>query len=346
MIRILIVDDSPFMRKILKDILEADKEILVVGEAKNGKEALDKIPILKPDLVTLDVEMPIMDGITSLKHIISKHQLPVIMISSLTMEGATLTLKALEEGAIDFIPKPKNIFNLGKATIKGEIINKVKAAAKAKPPIKYQKSQVVIKPNKTRPIKEVKFDYIVSIATSTGGPRALQYVLPSIPEDINGSIVVVQHMPPNFTRSLADRLNTLSGIRVKEGENGERLKRGYCYVAPGDFHMTVEKDRNGPYIALNKDPAIKGLRPAADVLMKSVAKLEDFNKLAIIMTGMGSDGSQGVLDIKKSNGYVIAQDKESSAVFGMPKSAIETNLVDKILPLNKIVGEIVNIVGV
>ena len=350
MIKVMIVDDSPFMRKILTDILQEDDEILVVGEAKNGKEALEKIPLLKPDLITLDVEMPIMDGITTLRHIVNKYQLPVIMISSLTMEGATLTLKALEEGAIDFISKPKNIFNLSKDTIKYKITDKIKAAAKSKASVKYKHNNIVKKHKSVKVFnkKDNKedYDYIIVIGTSTGGPRALQYVLPLIPEDINGTIVVVQHMPPNFTKSLADRLNTLSNIVVKEGEGGEILKRGYCYIAPGDFHMIVEEKRGNYIIELNKEPAIKGLRPAADILMESVAKLNHLKKIAVIMTGMGSDGSKGILDIKKSNGYVIAQDEDTSVVFGMPKSAIETKLVDKVVPLDNIAHEIVSIVGV
>lgn len=346
MIKVMVVDDSPFMRKILTDIIQEDEEIIVVGEARNGKEALEKIPLLKPDLITLDVEMPIMDGMTTLKHIINDYEIPVMMISSLTMEGATLTLEALEEGAIDFIPKPKNIFNLSKSVIKFEIIDKIKAAARSKTIIKCRPKTIVAK--KTRPIvtRNVGFEYIVVIATSTGGPRALQYVLPLIPENINASIVVVQHMPPNFTKSLADRLNTLSNIKVTEGKEGEILKPGHCYIAPGDYHMLVKEKRDNFVIELNQEPAIKGLRPAADVLIESVAQLNNIKKVVTIMTGMGSDGSQGILHLKNKDKYIIAQDKETSVVFGMPKSAIETNLVDKIVPLDSIAQEIINIVGV
>lgn len=349
MIKVMIVDDSPFMRKILMDILQGDEGIIVVGEAKNGKEALEKIPIYKPDLITLDIEMPIMDGIATLKHIVKKYKLPVVMISSLTMEGATLTLQALEEGAVDFIPKPKNIFSLSGETIRYDIINKVKAAAKSKTIVRHKQVrtiETIKKADQTINFSKKDYDYIIAIGTSTGGPRALKNVLPLIPANINGTIVVVQHMPPNFTKSLANRLNSLSNIVVKEGEEGDVLQRGHCYIAPGDYHMTV-KGKNGKYeIELNKEPAIKGLRPAADLLMESVAKLKNLKKIGVIMTGMGSDGSKGIIDIKKSNGYTIAQDEDTSVVFGMPKSAIDTKYVDKIIPLDNIAHEIVSVVGV
>ncbi len=195
---------------------------------------------------------------------------------------------------------------------------------------------------KNKSLDKNDYDYIIAIGASTGGPRALQNVLPLIPKNINGTIVVVQHMPPNFTKSLADRLNTQSNIIVKEGEEGEILKRGHCYIAPGDFHMVIKEKRESYIIELNKEPAIRGLRPSVDILMKSVAKLEGLKKIAVIMTGMGSDGSKGIVDIKKSNGYIIAQDEETSVVFGMPKSAIETKIVDKIVPLENIAYEIVS----
>lgn len=349
MIRLFIVDDSPFIRKILVDIFKEDKEIIIVGEARNGKEALEKIPLLNPDVITLDVEMPIMDGITALENIIKLYNIPIVMISSLTTDGANLTLEALEKGAIDFIPKPKNIFNLSREKIKLEIISKIKIAAKSKVTINYNKlhnrpllnSRSLL--NKTN---EDDFEYIITIGTSTGGPRALQSVLPLIPKDINGTIVVVQHMPPNFTKSLAERLDALSNIKVKEGEEGDILKRGYCYIAPGDFHMKVVNKEGNHTIELNKEPAVKGLRPAVDVLMESVAKLDNLKKVGVIMTGMGSDGSQGIIEIKKSNGYTIAQNQETSVIFGMPKAAIDTKSIDKIVPLNSIAYEIMSKVGV
>ena len=345
----MIVDDSTFMRKILADILREDKDIIVVGEAKNGKEALEKIPLLKPDVITLDVEMPIMNGITTLKNIVKKYNIPTVMISSLTMEGANLTLNALEEGAVDFISKPKNIFNLSGEKIKLEIIDKVRIASKSNMYSKYTKPYIPKSSNTRltkRGLKEKEFEYIVAIGTSTGGPRALQSVLPLLPKNINGAIVVVQHMPPKFTKSLADRLNTLTEIKVKEGKEGEILKKGCCYIAPGDFHMKVVNKENKYILELSKEEPIKGLRPAVDILMESVARLDGLKKIGIIMTGMGSDGSNGIVQIKKSNGYTIAQDEESSVVFGMPRLAIETGYIDKVVPLNNIAHEIMGIMGV
>ena len=349
MIRVLIVDDSTFFRKLLKDILIKDEELVVVGEAKNGKEALRMIPLLKPDLITLDIEMPIMDGITTLKHISKDYRIPVVMLSSLTTEGATMTLRALEEGAVDFIPKPTNIFSISEEDLRIEILSKIKTAAKcnlSSKPFMFQHKKA-ISPKKLSPIaKDSNFEYIVAIGTSTGGPRALQEVIPILPQNINGSILIVQHMPPKFTKSLADRLNSLSEVYVKEGEEGDKLNRGWGYIAPGDYHMRVVKDGKDYVIKLDKEERVKGLRPSVDVLMESVANLEGINKVGVIMTGMGSDGSDGIIKMKKSNSYTLAQDEESSTVFGMPKAAIKTNCIDKVISLSQIANEITRIVGV
>lgn len=348
MIKVLIVDDSALIRKILTDILISDSEISVVGTARNGQEALEKIEALKPDIVTLDIEMPLMDGLTTLKHIVSKHKLPVIMISSLTSEGAELTLKALDEGAVDFLPKPTNIFSLSQMDIKREIIEKIKAGARSNPYVK----ETVEKSNRTKVFqnklntKYEGFENIVTIGTSTGGPRALQTLIPELPSDINASIVIVQHMPPKFTKSLADRLNSISNIKIKEAEDGDILSRGWGYIAPGDYHMTVVKESSNLVIRLNKEPQVMGLRPTVDKLMESVAKIDGYLKTGIILTGMGSDGTNGIIKMKESGSHTIAQDETTSIVYGMPKSAIATNCIDIILPLNKIANEIIKKVGV
>lgn len=350
MIKVLIVDDSALIRKIITDILEEDREIKVIGTAKDGKEALEKIPRLKPDLITLDIEMPVMDGISTLKSIVKKHQIPVVMLSSLTVKGADLTLKALEIGAVDFITKPRNVFSIGNKDEKNQLIEKVKMASKTK--VKkvgvYNRNIEEVKENtiKRTDYTDKPYDSIVAIGTSTGGPKALQEIIPKLPYNINASIVVVQHMPAGFTRSLANRLNSISQIKVKEGENGEKLKRGYCYIAPGDFHMSVEQNKRDFFIKLDKSPPISGLRPTADVLLKSVSKLNGIKKTGIILTGMGSDGAEGISQLKKSNSYTIAESEESCVVFGMPKSAINTGNIDLILPLNKIKDEIIKWVGV
>lgn len=347
MIKVLVVDDSVLIRKILTDILESDDEIKVIDTARNGKEALEKIELLKPDLVTLDIEMPIMDGITTLKQIVSKHKIPVIMVSSLTYEGAELTLEALDIGAVDFLPKPTNIFSIKQEDIKHQIVEKVKVAAKSKfyaikPVAEIKKQYDIIKKKK---LLNTKFDNIVAIGTSTGGPRALQMLIPQFPADINASIVIVQHMPAKFTKSLADRLDSISSVKVKEAEEGEILQRGHAYIAPGDYHLKILKEKDNLVVRLDKEPEVLGLRPTVDKMMDSIAKIDGYNKIGVILTGMGSDGKKGIRSIKESGGFTIAQDEATSVVFGMPKAAISTNCIDIVLPIDKIGEKILSKVG-
>lgn len=350
MIKVLVVDDSALIRKIVIDILEEDREIKVVGTARNGKDAIEKILSLKPDVITLDIEMPIMDGISTLKEIVRNHKIPVVMLSSLTVKGADLTLKALDIGAVDFVTKPKNIFSIGSISEKNKLIRKVKIASKIRIDEK-QKTFEQIKlfeedENKRKYNTDNPYDNIIAIATSTGGPKALQEVIPKLPYNINGTIVVVQHMPAGFTKSLAIRLNSISQIKVKEGEDKEKLKRGYCYIAPGDFHMNIYQQGNEFFIKLNKEEPVSGLRPSADILMNSVSKLNGINKIGIVLTGMGSDGSKGISQIKNKGGYTMAQNEKTSIVFGMPRSAIDTGNIDLVLPLDKFGNEIIKRAGV
>ena len=348
MIRVMIVDDSALIRKLLTDILKADKEILVVGTARNGKDALDKIKRFNPDIITLDVEMPVMDGLTTLKYIVSDYKIPVIMISTLTQHGADLTLKALEDGAVDFLQKPTNVFGLNQNEVKDEIINKIKAAAKTK--VNISDIYKPVESRKTHRKKKSKnkdqFSNILAIGTSTGGPRALQNLIPQLPVDINASLVIVQHMPPKFTKSLSDRLNATSNINIKEAEEGDILERGWGYIAPGDYHMTIVKEFDKLVIRLNQEPQGMGLRPTVDILMESVSKIKEYSKVGIILTGMGSDGAKGIKQMKDSNSYTIAQDEATSVVFGMPKAAIASNCIDAILPIDKIADRIISKVGV
>ncbi|WDV47715.1 chemotaxis response regulator protein-glutamate methylesterase [Clostridiaceae bacterium M8S5] len=360
-IKVFIIDDSAFMRRIINDILITDSDIDVIGYARNGQEALEKLKNLKPDVITLDVEMPILDGIETLKLLMKTYSnIPVVMLSSLTQSGADMTMKALEIGAVDFIAKPKSIFNMDEQQKKIEIINKVKVASYAKvnvaESIEKKEQTSYIKPRVKKPIstttkftniKSTKYSNIVAIGTSTGGPRALQAILPNIPQDVDAAIVVVQHMPPQFTKSLAGRLNSLSHIVVKEAEDGEILKRGHCYIAPGDFHMTIiKKSSVDLYIKLNRHEKVSGHRPSVDVMMDSVSLINNYKKIGVILTGMGGDGAKGIKKIRNNSGYTIAQDESSCVVFGMPKVAIKNNAIDKILSLNKIADEIITNVGV
>lgn len=344
--RVLVVDDSAFMRKVITDILSSAENMEVVDTAKNGLEALQKVKLLKPDVVTLDVEMPVMDGLSCLVEILKTGFTPVVMLSSLTRSGADETIKALELGAIDFIAKPSNVFDL-KGGDKGlEIVEKVATAAGAqKPrhsvPIRETRQKMTVQ-------KSAAYHKVVAIGTSTGGPKALHQVIPMIPGDIPAAFLIVQHMPPGFTKSLASSLNADSELSVKEAENGDTVLPGYAYIAPGDYHMMVDMELGGQLkIRLTKDPPIGGLRPAADIMMGSLSDTGLQNLVGVIMTGMGGDGSEGIKKIKDRNkGYIISQDEKTCVVYGMPKMAVQTGAVDVVVPLGEIAGEIVKIVGV
>jgi len=238
-IKVLVVDDSAFMRKVISDILESDSSIEVLGTAKSGIDALEKVKKLKPDVVTLDIKMPGMDGLECLEELNKVGNVPVVMLSSITQDATEATIQALEKGAIDFITKPDNIFDINSKEKKEEIIEKVKIASRSVP---YQKNNKRVKSIEPVYKESSTLNNIVLIGTSTGGPKALQEVIPALPEDVNAAFLVVQHMPPGFTKSLAERLDGMSKVRVKEAENGEPIKTGYVYIAPGDYHMLAERD--------------------------------------------------------------------------------------------------------
>ena len=351
-VKILVADDSALIRNILVDILKNEEFIDTISIARNGKECIDKALILQPDIITLDIEMPIMDGISALEELIKIKPSPiVIMLSSFTTKGAETTIKALELGATDFITKPKGIFfqqNIN--TLKTELITKIKDLSGSK--YKYKQNNTITFPiyNQARreslpDFKNIK--YLVGIGTSTGGPRALQDVITKLPENLPGAVFIVQHMPPVFTKSLADRLNGISNIRVKEAENGENVKAGYVYIAPGDYHMEIiHEDKEGYKIITSQKPLVNGHRPSVDVMMDSLSKLKNERIIAVIMTGMGSDGADGIKKIKNVGGMTIAQSEETCVVYGMPKAAVATNAIDVILPLEDITKQILRYMGV
>ncbi len=349
-VKVLVVDDSAFMRKVITDILNSDDEIQVIATAKNGFDALEKLKSNKPDVVTMDVEMPEMDGLTCLKEIDKLDYVPVVMLSSVTREGENATLQALENGAVDFITKPVNIFDITTVDKKMEIIEKVKVAKKAKSVKRDTKDvQIRVKSDivKSEAVKIRNIKNIVAIGTSTGGPKALQDVIPLIPANVPAAFLVVQHMPPGFTKSLADRLNTISEIAVKEAEHGEEIKPGYVYIAPGDYHMLVDRGKDDTIrIKLTQDPHVGGHRPAVNVMMESLSDTGLNNIIGVIMTGMGGDGSEGIKKLKQINkSYIIAQDEKSCVVYGMPKVAVQTGAVDIVVPLKEISNAIMKIVG-
>jgi len=343
-VKVLVVDDSAFMRKLISDFLSEHPRLHVVGTARDGQEALQKIEQLNPDVVTLDVEMPVMNGLETLKHIMQKKPLPVVMISSTTTEGAENTILALQYGAVDFIAKPSGAISLDLYKIKDKMIEKVFLASEANlrtVKIKQKMSMLPQKQYSKIGVSErnnaIGKKKIIAIGTSTGGPRALQHVLTKFPATIDAPILIVQHMPKGFTKSLATRLDSLCNIRVKEAEDGEVIQKGTAYIAPGGNHLYVK--RVGTSLAIHLDEAAprNGHRPSVDVMFESLSALTDYEKVAVIMTGMGSDGTAGLKQLKASgNTFVVAESAESSVVFGMPKSAIAANVVDEIVHVDDI----------
>ena len=339
-IRILIVDDSALIRRVLAEVLAADPGLVVVGAVGAGHLAIAALPELKPDLVTLDVEMPGMDGIQTLVEIRKiDSRLPVIMFSTLTGPGAAATLEALARGASDYATKPSNAGSQEKARIlvREELIPKIKALCGAR-----EKRRVLIPaPAFVAPAQHppTRID-LVAIATSTGGPNVLGELVPQFPKDFPVPVVIVQHMPAMFTKLLAARLNSLTQLQVQEGQAGHALEKGQVWIAPGDFHMTVLRQGTKCLLGLNQDPHENSCRPAADVLFRSVANTFKENVLAVVLTGMGSDGTLGSAAIRKAGGAVIVQDEASSVVWGMPGSVVAAKLADRVCPLNAVVPEI------
>ncbi|MGH9574351.1 MAG: protein-glutamate methylesterase/protein-glutamine glutaminase [Candidatus Acidiferrales bacterium] len=336
-----IVDDSVVIRKILSDTLSADPCLEVVSSAQNGKLALAKIPQCHPDVVTLDVEMPVMNGIEALAEIRKLYpKLPVIMFSTLTEAGASATLDALALGASDYATKPSNAGSPAGAVdaIRADLIPKIKALCPIAPSKILRGSAIRVLPRRPHP-RPGRIE-IVAIGTSTGGPNALAEVFPAIPKDFPVPIVTVQHMPPIFTRLLADRLANHSRIAVEEGCDGGNLVAGKAWIAPGNFHMIVRRSALRPHIELNQNPHEHSCRPAVDVLFRSVAKAYGPGALAVVMTGMGSDGVLGSQRIREAGGEVIIQDESSSVVWGMPGLTYSAGHVDGVYPLGMLGAEI------
>lgn len=327
-IRVLVVDDSTFMRHVIAGIINSDPQLEVIATAKNGEEAIRKVADLRPDVITLDIEMPRMNGLDALKYIMKNFPTPVIVLSALTQEGAEYTFKALEYGAVDFIAKPSGYISLDLHKIRYEIISKIKVAASA------NLLKTKIKPSVIESFEPT--ERVIIMGASTGGPQTLAYILESLPPNIP-PILIVQHMPEGFTKPFAERLNRLCEFEVKEAEEGEYISRGLVLVAPGGFHMTVSKTGR---IQLHRGPLIHGVRPAVDPLMESAAESFGSKTIGVLLTGMGRDGAYGMKKIKEKGGFTIAQDKRTSVVFGMPRAAIEEGCVDVVLPLHKIPFEI------
>ncbi len=335
MIRVLVVDDSAIVRKILSQELQKEPDIEVVGTAPDPYVARDKLVQLKPDVVTLDVEMPRMDGLTFLKKIMRYFPTPVIIVSSLTKKGGDLAMKAIELGAVDVVAKPGSSFSVG--DMRHDLVQKIRAAARVD--MNRQILQSTRQPS-TGASETTLIDYdvtnkVIAIGASTGGTEAIKEVLTHLPATSPG-IIIVQHMPPRFTTSFAERLNTLCKIEVKEAEDKDRLRPGRALLAPGNFHMVLRRSGAQYYVDVKDGPLVHHQRPAVDVLFKSVAKAAGKNAIGILLTGMGADGAEGLLDMKTNGAATIAQSKESCVVFGMPGEAVKLGAAERVVHLKDI----------
>lgn len=347
-LRILVVDDSVVIRRLVSDVINADPALEVVGIAANGRIAQERVEQLKPDLVTMDVEMPEMDGVAAVRELRKKYpRLPVIMFSTLTDRGAATTMDALSAGASDYVCKPANVgsASAGMAKVREDLIPKIKALCGLREPLiaKAPAPSFQPVPARPKPLAGIMNNWhmdILAIGVSTGGPNALAELLPAIPGDFPLPIVIVQHMPPVFTRLLAERLNASSRISVREGVAGADLTPGAAWIAPGDVHMILEKTAAGARLKLTKDAPENSCRPAVDPLFRSVARIYGGATLAVILTGMGQDGLRGCEQIAEAGGQILAQDEATSVVWGMPGFIARAGLADKVLPLDQIAGEI------
>jgi len=330
-IKVLIVDDSPFVRKALLRIFDSEPSVSVIGVARNGREAIEKTLSLKPDVLTLDIMMPVIDGIETLKVIMEQSPLPVLVLSQFTHEGAELTLKALELGAMDFVDKSsKGLMDF--LALAAEIVSKVKAIAHNEPK-KLVYERRVLSGYRSQGIVDV-----VAIGASTGGPPALEMILQKFPRDISFGVLVVQHMPRGFTATLAERLNSMCAVHVREAADKEKIEPGLALIAPSGLHMKTRKGSRS--IRLDAEPVNLVHRPSVDVLFQSVGEAYGERSMGVILTGMGSDGAKGIGVIKEKGGITLAQDEETSVIFGMPKVAIHSGVVDKVVPLTEMAEEI------
>ncbi|MBI4246530.1 MAG: chemotaxis response regulator protein-glutamate methylesterase [Candidatus Rokubacteria bacterium] len=334
-IRVLVVDDSALMRQILSQILASDPAIEVVGTAPDPLIARDKIKALNPDVVTLDVEMPRMDGLAFLERLMRARPMPVVMVSSLTEAGCDITLRALELGAVDFVAKPRIDVREHMHEVTGEIVEKVKAAASARLPQLWPRSAA---PRESPPPPPSHFrttETIIAVGASTGGTEALREFLAALPADAPG-VVVVQHMPERFTRAFAERLDALCTVRVTEAEDGDRVLAGHVLIAPGNHHLRVVRDGTLVRVRVSDDAPVNRHRPSVDVLFQAAAEALGPNGIGVIMTGMGSDGARGLLAMRQAGARTIAQDHDSCVVYGMPREAVTLGAAEQVVPLDRI----------
>jgi two-component system chemotaxis response regulator CheB len=359
-IRALIVDDSALIRKLLSDILSEDPNLRVIGTAVNGKDALEKIEKLRPDVVLLDNFMPVLDGLKTLARVMKKCPTPVVMISALGEKAEEITLTAFEYGAVDVIQKPEGILSQSMPDMAEEICRKIRAAAKANlENLECMRNRELEKPDvnkrekieKNRSLKEATASVrnVLAIGASTGGPRALEKLIGSFPADIPAAVLVVQHMPAGFTASLSKRLDLKTALRVKEAQEGDTIEEGTVLVAPGNYHMEIVRktvnSRKKEVVHLSCGPKELGSRPSVNALFRSIAPIYGSKIVSLVLTGMNCDGADGAEQVKKMGGKVIAEAQSSCVIYGMPKEVVRRKLADSVLPLDKIAEEIVKIIS-
>lgn len=337
MIKVLTVDDSALIREVLREIINAQPDMRVVGAAADPVAAREKIKALNPDVITLDVEMPRMDGLSFLERLMQLRPMPVVMISSLTERNATATLRALELGAVDFVAKPKLDIRQGIEAYAELIADKIRAAARASirpraamPVPRLDASAVIARHSGTAPVGD-----LIAIGASTGGTEAIRVILERLPDTLP-PILVAQHMPEMFTRTFAERLDALCTLRVKEAEDGELARAGHAYIAPGHAHLLVKSGRDGFRLALSDAAPVNRHRPSVDVLFRAVANVAGHRAVGVILTGMGADGAQGLREMREAGAFTIAQDEASCVVYGMPRSAVELDAAVQTLSLDDI----------
>lgn len=338
-VKVLIVDDSAVVRKVLTDGLKDKKDIIVVGTAPDPYVARDKIVKLEPDVITLDIEMPRMDGITFLKKLMRYYPIPVIIVSSLTEKGGKLALEAIKNGAVEVIAKPSGSYSIGDMST--QIADKIRAASR----VRVKKRDVPVndqEPPKLKALGETTRK-IIAIGASTGGTEAIRYLMKQLPADSPG-IVITQHMPAKFTKSYAENLNNHSALRIKEAEDGDAITPGTALIAPGNFHLLMARSGARYYARIKNGPMVHHQRPAVDVLFKTVAMYAGENAVGVILTGMGADGADGLLEMKNAGARTIAQDEKSCVVFGMPKEAIKKGAAEFVLPLDKIAEKMLQLI--
>ncbi|MEW6387523.1 MAG: chemotaxis response regulator protein-glutamate methylesterase [Thermodesulfobacteriota bacterium] len=334
--KVLIVDDSAIVRKIFNDLIAQEPDLEVVGTAPDPYVARDKIVQYEPDVITLDIEMPRMDGLTFLKKLMHYYPLPVIIVSSLTQKGSQMAVEALEYGAIEVLAKPGGAFSVG--DLGKQLLGKIRAAARIKMEKRNDNSPPPPPPVKVAPLTQTT-NKIIAIGASTGGTEAIKEVLLRLPPNVPG-VVIVQHMPPKFTTAFAERLNKMCALEVREAQDGDSVLTGRALIAPGNYHMLLRRSGARYYVQVKDGPPVHHQRPSVDVLFNSTAQTAGANALGVILTGMGADGADGLLAMKDKGAYTIAQDEATCVVFGMPKEAIKKGAAQKVLPLLRISDEI------